>query len=356
MIVARNLSKSFGKVVAVDSINFRIPRGRVVGFLGPNGAGKTTTIRMIAGFLTPTAGTITVDGVEAASKPREVRRRIGYLPESTPLYPEMRVAAYLRFRAHLSGVARSKRAAAVEGAIQRCGLGPVRRRPIAHISKGYRQRVGLAATLLNDPPVLILDEPTVGLDPNQIREARQLIRSLAGDHTILLSTHILPEAELSCDDIVMMAGGRVLTQGSVSELRDSAARGVRFVVETESADAETHIGALPSVDHVDPILLRDGWTRITVTPRNDADDLRVIIGRTIRQLGASLRELTRETATLEQMFVQLVAGAEAQQSGGPAGPEGDSGRGIGPGGPGAKDGAKPPPTVAEPRAPQEIHQ
>ncbi|MCZ6834594.1 MAG: ABC transporter ATP-binding protein, partial [Planctomycetota bacterium] len=196
MIVAQNLTKRFGRILAVDNLNFEIPQGQVVGFLGPNGAGKSTTIRMITGFLPPTAGRVLIDAHDVALHRRWVRSRIGYLPESAPLYGEMRVREYLKYRSKLFGVPRGKRKSAIDEALDQCGLKDVQRRPISQLSKGYKQRVGLAAALLHDPPVLVLDEPTVGLDPSQIREVRALIRKLAGSHTILVSTHILPEVEL----------------------------------------------------------------------------------------------------------------------------------------------------------------
>ncbi len=318
MIVAHNLSKSFGKVVAVDSINFRIPRGKVVGFLGPNGAGKTTTIRMIAGYLTPTRGTILVDGLDVVTAPRAARKRIGYMPESTPLYSEMRVGEYLKYRARLFGLPAFKRRGRVESALRKCQIWDVRRRTIGHLSKGYRQRVGLAAAILHGPAVLILDEPTAGLDPEQIRHVRELIRELAGEHTILLSTHILPEAELVCDDIVMMAGGRILAQGSVDRLRQTLAQGCRYVIETDSAEAEGAILALPSVESVHAGLLGDGWYRLVVTPVPNAEDRREVMSRTLRKLGAGLREIKREAPSLEQMFVALVAGGKLDTSDKPA--------------------------------------
>jgi ABC-2 type transport system ATP-binding protein len=311
MIVAQNLSRNFGHLVAVDSISFRIPSGRVVGFLGPNGAGKTTTIRMIAGYLTPSSGTIEVDGLDVVRHARRVRRRIGYLPESTPLYGEMRVVEYLRFRARLMGVPRRTCASAVDGAMRRCGLLEVRKRVIARLSKGFRQRVGLAAAIVHEPPVLILDEPMVGLDPAQIREVRGLIRELAGRHTILFSTHILPEAELVCDDVIVMAGGHVRVQGSVEELRDRAARGGRYVVETELATSEEVLSKLPSVQSVDAVTVGDGWTRMVITPVSNARDLRDLIGRTLRKHGSPIRELKREAPTLEHMFLELLVGADA---------------------------------------------
>ncbi len=316
MIVAENLSKSFGKVLAVDSVNFRIPRGRVVGFLGPNGAGKTTTIRMIAGYLPPTAGTIRIDSLEVRANRAEVRRMIGYLPESTPLYTEMRVAEYLRFRAKLFGIERAGRRKAIETALSRCWLRDVRRRPIRHLSKGYRQRVGLAAALLHEPPVLILDEPTVGLDPSQIREVRGLIRELAGHHTILLSTHILPEAELICDEIIMIALGRIAAQGAVDELRAKGAGRGCCIVETDSGDARGAIAGIKSVSNVEMTRLDDGWYRMKVNSASADPELSRAIGRILAEQGFAIRELKREEPSLEQMFMQI-AGSPPPDNGTP---------------------------------------
>jgi ABC-2 type transport system ATP-binding protein len=305
MIVARDLSKRFGKVLAVDSINFRIRPGRVVAFLGPNGAGKTTTIRMIAGFLPPSAGSVTVDSLDVTERSRAARRRIGYLPESTPLYGEMRVGEYLAFRARLFGVERAARNAAIGKALQRCRLTDVRRRPIHHLSRGYRQRVGLAAALLHEPPVLILDEPTVGLDPSQIREVRSLIRQLAGRHTILLSTHILPEAERTCDEIIMISRGRIRAQGTIDGLRAAAARQGRLILETDSADGERAIRTLPGAARLESTLLDDGWRRLVIEAEEGAGDLREIIAQLAAQRGIAVRELRREAPALEELFLDL---------------------------------------------------
>jgi len=305
MIVAENLSKRFGKVLAVDSVEFRIRRGQVVGFLGPNGAGKTTAIRMIAGYLRPSGGAVKVDSLDVATRGREVRRRIGYLPESAPLYHEMPVAEYLRFRAKLYGLRRRMRNRLVESALRRCWLGDVRRRPIGQLSKGYRQRVGLAAALVHEPPVLILDEPTVGLDPTQIREVRGLIRELAGTHTILLSTHILPEAEQICDAIMIMTLGRIGAHGSLAELRAQAAERSRYVVETDSPEAPSALRAVAGVCDIEVSALEKGWRRLLVTPAEGAGDLRSAIAAALRQRGAAVRELRREQPTLEQLFVQV---------------------------------------------------
>lgn len=314
MISAHGLSKQFGRYSAVQSLDFQIPRGRVVGFLGPNGAGKTTTIRMIAGFLPPTAGSVIVDGLDVKRDSRAVRRRIGYLPESAPLYTEMRVTEFLRFRAAMFEIEGSARKNAINLALKRCGLEDVRRRPIHQLSKGYRQRVGLAAALLHEPPVLILDEPTVGLDPAQIREVRALIRELAGRHTILLSTHILPEVELTCDHIMMIARGRIRAQGTINELQSTAAKTARYVVETDSLSAEAALRLLPGVLEVQTGHVPSGerWRRLTVVGRDNDKDLRDAIAGEIAKLHGALRELHRETPSLEQLFVRMIADAEAE--------------------------------------------
>lgn len=316
MIVARDLSKTFGKVRAVDSMNFVVPRGGVVGFLGPNGAGKTTTIRMIAGFLPPSSGTVEVDGRDVRRDPIEVRRRIGYLPEATPLYGEMRVEEYLAFRGRLAGVPRRDRRTAIDRALGRCDLLAVRRRTIRHLSKGFRQRVGLAAAVLHEPPVLILDEPTVGLDPRQMQEFRALIRELAGRHTILLSTHVLPEAELVCDRILLVARGRVEAQGTLEELR-AGARGA-VLVETDDGAAGATLAALRGVASVATEGTTAGWTRFRIEPTAAGPALAEAVARALAARGATLRELRRETPTLESLFLERIGLAGAATRPAPA--------------------------------------
>lgn len=313
MIVARHVTKQFGKFRAVDSLNLNIPRGQVVGFLGPNGAGKTTTIRMIAGYLPPTSGTITVHALDVAQHWRKVRQRIGYLPEAAPLYTEMRVEEFLQFRAKLFAIARRQRNAAVDLAIKRCWLGEVRRRPINQLSKGFRQRVGLAAALLHEPPLLILDEPTVGLDPTQILEIRSLIRELAGQHTILLSTHILPEVEVTCDRIIMIARGRVRAEGTIEQLQATAAETCRFIIETNDPNASAVLQSVQGVKQVEHAMLDERWNRLTITADRSDRDLREALAAALAtsgRVGSVIRELHRETPSLEQLFVQMVAEAE----------------------------------------------
>ncbi len=306
MITAQRLTKKFGIFLAVDSVDFEIGKGQVVGFLGPNGAGKTTTIRMICGYLRPSEGRVLVDGHDMAVEPRRGQRLIGYLPESAPLYTEMRVEEYLAFRAKLFGVPRRTRARAIGEAVGRCSLGEVRKRPISQLSKGYRQRVGLAAALVHQPPILILDEPTSGLDPTQIRELRGLIRELAGNHTILLSTHNLAEVELTCDRILIFARGRVRASGTIDELRASAAAESRYIVECDGADATAALKAIPGVGSVESAAPDGAWRRLTVIGLNGTQDLREAIARVIVKTGGSVRELHREAPSLERLFVRIV--------------------------------------------------
>src|SRR5580704_1746002 len=219
MIHVSKLTKYYGDYPAVQDVSFDVAQGQVVGFLGPNGAGKSTTMRILAGYLTATSGRATIAGLDVFWNPVEVRRRIGYMPESCPLYPEMRVVEYLRFRAGIKGLHGGQASRRVEHVMKRCWVADVRRQLVGTLSKGYRQRVGLADALLADPPVLILDEPTAGLDPTQIRAARDLIRELGQHHTMLLSTHILSEVEATCDSVIVIYQGKVVEDGSLAAVR-----------------------------------------------------------------------------------------------------------------------------------------
>ncbi len=212
MISVQHLTKRYGSHVAVDDLSFEVGKGDVVGFLGPNGAGKSTTLRILAGFLGMTTGSVTIDGKDIEEESREAKERIGYMPEAVPLYPEMRVGEYLAFRADLKGVSRSNRSKRVGLAMEKANVADRAMTLIGNLSKGYRQRVGLADALVADPPLLILDEPTAGLDPNQIREVRDVIKGLGADHTVLLSTHILSEVESSCDRVIVIARGKLVVK------------------------------------------------------------------------------------------------------------------------------------------------
>ena len=319
MIEVRGLAKWFGRVPAVREVTLGVPRGQVVGLLGTNGAGKTTTIRMISGFLPPDAGWARIEGFDTMANSRSARRCLGYLAESAPLYTEMTAQDYLRYRATLHGLRGTARAAAVERVIDRCWLRQVRRQRIAHLSKGYRQRVGLAAALVHDPPALVLDEPTNGLDPSQIHKMRELVRELGEDRAVLVSSHILPEVEAMCDRVVIMARGRVRADGTPREL---AARGrASYIIELHVADGQTFADRLklladvPGVRSVTPIddapPPTPGWVRFRVQPAPDAPDLRETIGAAAHNANLIVREFSPERPTLERVFLDIIERQEA---------------------------------------------
>src|ERR1700676_2632525 len=257
MITVKELTKRYAHTIAVDRISFEVQRGQIVGFLGPNGAGKTTTMRMLTCFLTPTSGTATVAGFDILEHPLEVKKRIGYLPETPPIYPEMRIAEYLSFVGQLKGLSGSDLRARVDYACERCAVADVRNKIIGKLSKGYRQRVGLAQAIIHNPDVLILDEPTAGLDPKQINETRDLIKSLAGDHTIILSTHILPEVEQTCEQVIIISKGKLIATDSVSNLQKRASGAESVIVEVagrngdlDSAAVQTRLEMVSGVSKV----------------------------------------------------------------------------------------------------------
>lgn len=307
MIQVKELTKYYGSIAAVDGVSFEVERGRVVGFLGPNGAGKSTTMKMLCCFVTPTRGTASVAGFDIFHQSMQVRRHLGYLPENVPLYLEMKVREYLDFRARLRDLDRSARRTRVDHVLDRCWLGSVERRTIGHLSKGYRQRVGLADALLHNPPVLILDEPTVGLDPSQIIESRRLIRELGGDHTIMLSTHILPEVEAVCDDCIVIAAGKIVARGSPDELRRSRRMQARVLVECRgpARAVETALARVNGVAGVET--LENGEYAVVALRARDGYDIREEVARTVIQHGWPLREIRLERATLEEFFVQVTA-------------------------------------------------
>jgi ABC-2 type transport system ATP-binding protein len=309
VISVSNLTKVYGQTLAVDHVNFDVPAGQIVGFLGPNGAGKSTTIRMLTCYLPPTSGTATIDGFDIFHQSREVRQHIGYLPENVPLYTEMRPEEYLDFRGRLRGLDRATRRKRIDYVLNKCWLTNVRKKLIGHLSKGYRQRVGLADALLHNPKVLILDEPTVGLDPTQIRETRKLIKDLGGEHTVMLSTHILPEVEAVCDRAIVIASGKVVAQGTPEELRTSRRNVARVLVECRgpAKEIETALGRVAGVQSVE-LLDTNGDKYVTAAVRpQETRDVREEVARTIIQHGWPLREIRLEHATLEEFFVQVVA-------------------------------------------------
>jgi ABC-2 type transport system ATP-binding protein len=286
-------------------VSFTVDRGEVVGFLGPNGAGKTTTMRMLSCFLPPSAGRARLAGFDVVEKPFEVRRRIGYMPENVPLYGEMRVGEYLAYRANLKGVPARRRKARVGEVIERCGLGDAASRIIGQLSKGYRQRVGLAESLVHDPEILILDEPTIGLDPNQIRHVRALIRSLASDRTVILSTHILPEVEMTCGRVIILHEGRIVA----SDTPDALSRRMRFggSVRAEIRAPEEELRpALEALQQEGEVRIErdDEWCRASI-PAGGSDDVRARVFTLCADRGWTLRELTRERLSLEEIFVQI---------------------------------------------------
>ena len=309
MISVRELTKAYGSHLAVDHISFDVPAGQVVGFLGPNGAGKSTTLRMLTCYLPPTSGGATLNGFDIFHQSQQVREHLGYLPESCPLYTEMRVEEYLDFRGRLRKMPRAERRKRIDYVLNRCWLSDVRRRVIAHLSKGYRQRVGLADSMLHNPAVLILDEPTVGLDPAQIRETRKLIKELGGQHTIILSTHILPEVEAVCDRAIVIAGGKIVAQGTPDELRSSRRMQARVLVECRAPAKEIQVALarVPGVTGVE-ILSNGDASYLTAAIRPaDGRDVREEVARTVIQSGWPLREIRLEHATLEEFFVQVTA-------------------------------------------------
>jgi len=306
MIHAKDLVKKFGETVAVDSVSFDVAAGRVVGFLGPNGAGKTTTLRMLTCFMPATSGTATVAGFDVHDASLAVRRNVGYLPENVPLPGEMRTVEYLHYRARLKGlVGRAARRRHINELLDRCGVVEVRRKPCSQLSKGYRQRVGLADALIGDPKVLFLDEPTIGLDPNQIRDTRTLIRDLGRSHTVMVSTHVLPEVEMICDDVIIIHNGRIAASGPTRELREKHVGGNRLYLEVEGP-REAVERALSQIEGVASVSRRaeDPETvyRLELTGE---DDLRAEISRRIAAGGWLVLELRRRAATLEDIFVDI---------------------------------------------------
>ena len=307
MIRAKDLTKRYGPVLAVDNISFHVERGGVVGFLGPNGAGKTTTLRMLTSYQPATSGSASIAGLDVFKDSVAVRRRVGYLPESTPLYPEMRVREYLNFRGKLRAMTPADRQGAIRWVTERCWLGEFINRPIGQLSKGMRQRVGLADAIMHDPDVLILDEPTIGLDPNQIRETRNLIKELGEQHTILLSSHILHEVEQTCSRAIIIAGGKIVASGSPQELRDQFSASARVIAEVKGPpeEVEKAVRSLAGVRKVE-VASANGWMRLAIDPEPEKD-IREDVFRLTNDRGWSLREIRREGATLEDFFVQVTA-------------------------------------------------
>jgi ABC-2 type transport system ATP-binding protein len=303
MIEVNKLTKYFGPVLAVDRVSFEVARGEIVGFLGPNGAGKTTTMRILTSYLPATSGVARVAGYDVMNQSMDVRRSIGYLPESVPLYPEMRVEEYLAYRAKLKGVERKQRSQRIEYCLDRCRIREVRRRLVGTLSKGYRQRVGLADAMVHDPPILILDEPTVGLDPIQIRETLALIQELGESHTILLSTHILSEVEAICERVIIITSGRVSVSRDLAELEAQS-----LILLEVRGPTEQVAGTLRNTAGVTGVIARalaDGLAGFEVRTE-DNRDLREALSQAVAQKGWPLRRLERQRRRLEDVFFDVL--------------------------------------------------
>jgi len=303
-----DVSKQFGGVTAVDHVSFAVDRGQVVGFLGPNGAGKSTTMRMITQYYEPDTGAITLDGVPLADASRAAKRRIGYLAENNPLYEDMLVHDYLAFIADLRQLEGLPRRQALDAAVTATGIESVYYRPIAELSKGFRQRVGLAQAILHRPDLLVLDEPTEGLDPNQRVEIRRLIGALGKDRTVILSTHVLSEVQQTCSRLLIINRGKIVADGAVDRLIAQAAGAVEIAVEASGAGVAEALGKLPGVRRVTPAAVPvDGRVAVTLTV-DSARDLRPEIFALAQARGWTLYELHRQAGTLEDLFHQLTQG------------------------------------------------
>ena len=304
MIEAEGLTKFYGPVPAIRDVSFRVERGEVVGFLGPNGAGKSTTIKILTCYMPPTSGVARVDGLDCFEQSLKVRQRIGYLPENVPLYTDMTVRRFLRLAAGVKGVEAKAQAREISRVVSVCDLDKVAGRIIGNLSKGYRQRVGLAQALMGNPPVLVLDEPTIGLDPTQIVEIRRLIRDLGGEHTILLSSHILPEVAQICSRVLIIAKGQIVATDSPADLTCRLQKCGRVVLRATGDDGAALAGALAALPGVTGVESRDDG-RIAVET-DPARDLRPEIARLVVARGLDLLELRAESLSLEDIFMQLV--------------------------------------------------
>jgi ABC-2 type transport system ATP-binding protein len=316
MITVKELTKKYARTTAVDHISFEVQKGQIVGFLGPNGAGKTTTMRVLTCFLPPSSGTATVAGFDVLEQPLEVKKRVGYLPEMPPLYPEMETVDYLTFVGKLKGLAGSEVSKRVDYVCDRCAIGDVKTKLLGKLSKGYRQRVGLAQAIIHNPEVLILDEPTAGLDPKQINETRDLIRGLAGDHTIILSTHILSEVEQTCEQVIIINKGKLVATDSVENLQNRARGAESVLVEVAGGngklDAATVQRRLEQVAGVSRVALKE--TRqdrnLFEVESKTKQSVRGDLARAVVEAGWDLNELRPAAMSLEEVFLQLTGEEE----------------------------------------------
>jgi ABC-2 type transport system ATP-binding protein len=324
MIHVQGLTKRYARNIAVDNISFQVEKGQIVGFLGPNGAGKTTTMRILTCFLPPTEGTAQVAGFDVLEQPMEVKKRIGYLPESPPVYPDMEVAEYLDFVGRIKGVPKAELKRRIDEAAGKCAVADVRNKQIGKLSKGYRQRVGLAAAILHNPDVLILDEPTAGLDPQQIIDTRELIKGLAGEHTIILSTHILPEVEATCQRVIIIAKGKLVATDTVenltSRLHGADTISIEVAPRDGAVDPEVFFGRVqhkleqvPGVSRVlqKPDTHRSGTLHLTVESLT-GHEVRPELARAIIESGWNLNELRSVGFSLEEIFLQLTSSHKAE--------------------------------------------
>jgi len=311
MITVKDLTKRYARTTAVDHISFSVDKGQIVGFLGPNGAGKTTTMRMLTCFFPPTAGTASVSGYDVLDQPLEVRRRIGYLPETPPLYLEMETIEYLRFVGRLKGLNGAELEKRVAFVIDRCSIGDVKTKLLGKLSKGYRQRVGLAQAIIHNPDVLVLDEPTSGLDPRQINEARELIRSLAGDHTIILSTHILPEVEQTCEQVIIINKGKLVATDSVQNLQARARGAESLLIEVGGPEGKFAAPAvqqqLERITGISRVQMKQQFTTGAVFEIESVSGqlVRGDLARAVVSGGWDLNELRPSAMSLEEIFLQL---------------------------------------------------
>ena len=307
MIEVENLTKAYGPVTAVDHVSFSVNEGEILGFLGPNGAGKTTTMRILTGFMPATSGTARIAGFDVMTQSLAVRRHIGYLPEAPPVYPDMTVDSYLDFVLRIKNVPADKRSARVADAVEKTGLGDKRKQLIKRLSRGYKQRVGLAQALVHDPLVIILDEPTVGLDPKQIIEVRHLIKNLAGTHTIILSTHILPEVSMTCDRVVIINKGKIAAVDTPQNLTTQLKGGQKVHVETDAPEQPLRelLAQVPGAGSIDVTPARPGGHATATVEISGGKDVRNLIAAKIVEKGWPLYELRGVSLSLEDIFLQL---------------------------------------------------
>jgi ABC-2 type transport system ATP-binding protein len=319
MIKVQGLTKRYARTVAVDNISFEVEKGQIVGFLGPNGAGKTTTMRVLTCFLPPTSGSASIAGHDVLEQPLEVKKRIGYLPETPPLYPEMEVSEYLTFVGRLKGISSAEVPRRVDDVMGRCAVGDVRDKLIGKLSKGYRQRVGLAQAIIHNPDVLILDEPTSGLDPKQIIEIRELLRNLAGEHTIILSTHILSEVEHSCERVIIISQGKLVATDSVANLTNRLRGSEAVAVEVEAFDGQPNPSdvqqRLEQIPGVSRVLMKDSRSpRLLFEIESlQGRQVRSDVARAVVNSGWNLSELRPIGLSLEEIFLQLTASEQRDQ-------------------------------------------